>query len=239
MEQHHGISEDQKPKQLDVPMASQVQLFDAISHLPEAQSFPNWASLEMFYNAQKQHVQGVPQESGNAIFNFKFKAPANRSQDSQGHSDAIVGTTSQATNVILPAMLKRQFPTAQDTPLALLPCPHCMQNITISMSHIGKLDNPLAQFLGGQGDEEEEEEKKRAAIEVKPSLEDPGNAPILAEIEKQMQVQSIRYRVQSTGYKVQGPSPPSSLRVRMPFVCSLGSRTLTSEMRRRSLAARR
>ena len=208
MEQHHGISEDQKPKQLDVPMASQVQLFDAISHLPEAQSFPNWASLEMFYNAQKQHVQGVPQESGNAIFNFKFEAPANRSQESQGYSDAIVGTTSQATNVILPAVLKRQFPTAQDTPLALLPCPHCMQNITISMSHIGKLDNPLAQFLGRQGDEEEEEERKRAAIEVKPSLEDLGNAPILAEIEKQMQVQSIRYRVQSTEYKVP-LSPPS------------------------------
>lgn len=72
IEQHHDVTEDQKPKQLDIPMAGQVLLFEAIVHLPECGSFPNWASLETFYNAQKQHVQGVPLESGNAIFSLKF-----------------------------------------------------------------------------------------------------------------------------------------------------------------------
>ena len=182
MEQHHDITEDQRPKQLDLPMASQVQLFEAVTHLPECRSFPNWSSLEMFYNAQKQHVQGVPQESGNAIFSFKFSAPVDP-PDSKGPSDS---TISQTTNVILPAVLKRQFPMFADTPLALLPCPHCLRNITISMNHVGKLDNPLDQFLAIP--EEVEEVDRKPVIEAGKLAEEMSNAPILAEIERQMKV---------------------------------------------------
>lgn len=183
VEQHHDITEDQKPKQLDLPMAGQVQLYEAIAHLPECHTFPNWTTLETFYNAQKQHVQGVPQESGNAIFGFKFSVPADPTE-SKNPSDLPVP---QTTNVILPAVLKRQFPMSVDTPLALLPCPHCLHNITVSMNHIGKLDNPMDQFLDGP--EEEEEVDKKPAIEAgKPTGEETSNAPILDEIVRQMMV---------------------------------------------------
>ena len=167
-------------------MASQVLLFEAIAHLPECSSFPNWASLETFYNAQKQHVQGVPLESGNAIFSLKFTSQ----EAPQPPVDALLptpaGTLTQTTNVILPAALKRQFPMTQDTPIALLPCPHCMQNVTISLSHIGKLDNPLAPFLPMLPEEEETEEKKPPMESLKMSEEDMSHVPILAEIEKEM-----------------------------------------------------
>ena len=167
-------------------MAGQVQLFEAVSHLPICSSFPNWASLETFYSAQKQHVQGVPLESGNAIFNLKFTT----SEPTQPPVDALLptpaGKNSQTTNVILPAALKRQFPMTQDTPIALLPCPHCMESITISLNHVGKLENPLAPFLPVFPEKEEVDEKP-ALESLRAMEENLKYAPILTEIERQMQ----------------------------------------------------
>ena len=184
-QQHHGITEDQKPKQLDVPMASQLQLFDAISHLPESPFFPNWASLDVFYTAQKKHVQGVPKEVGNSIFKLKFSAGNSDSGDrsvSDSHTPA-----PQTTSVVLPSVLEKHFPVTMETPLALLPCPHCLHGITVSMSYVKKVDNPMDQFLTTPDKEVEAGGPTPGPPADIPS-EDKGNAPILAEIERQMMV---------------------------------------------------
>ena len=180
--QHHDITEDQKPKQLDVAMASQIKLFEAISNLPDCHTFPNWSSLKTFYNAQKRHVQGVPTESGNGIFNFKFSAPVDLS-GSDTASDA-TETVSQETTVVLPASLKREFPISVETPLALLPCPGCHRNITVSLSYVKKMENPLDQFLPLPLPDEVKMERESKPVSAKVA----GNAPILAEIVRQMKV---------------------------------------------------
>ena len=167
-------------------MASQVQLFDAISQLPECRSFPNWSSLEIFYNTQKEHVQGVPTESGNAVFSLKFSTPMDppERKGSPENTAPPEPSVSQTTSVILPSVLQRQFPLSKDTPLALLPCPHCLRSITVSMNYVGKVENPLDQFLAPL--ETTEDETK---LVVAPKLSsDMSSAPILAEIERQMMV---------------------------------------------------
>ena len=160
-------------------MAGQIQLFEAISCLPECTSFPNWPSLQLFYSTQKQHVQGVPTNSGNAIFNFKFSA----SVDLSGTATA---TVAQVTNVMLPAALQKQFPVSVETPLALLPCPHCLKEVKVSMEYVSKVDNPLDQFL--EAPEPVEAERKLVEGGGRVKSEEMSNAPILAEIERQMMV---------------------------------------------------
>ena len=188
-QQHHGITEDQKPKQLDVAVASQVQLFDAISHLPECQSFPNWASLDMFYSAQKKHIQGVPNEAMNGIFSLKFSASADPPGPPDQSTSVPRTPVPQSTSVILPSLLQRQFPISVETPLALLPCPHCLHGITVSMSYVGRVENPLDQFLTLPDDDISEREP--AADTTMLLSEDKSNAPILAEIERQMMVRGL------------------------------------------------
>ena len=133
----------------------------------------------MFYNTQKQHIQGVPTELGNAVFNFKFSAPVDLSDGSAVDTTA---TVSQATNVILPAVLQKQFPVSVETPLALLPCPHCLRDIKVSMTYKKKVENPLDQFLAVP----EAEEIVRKPLIAPVNYEEMSNAPILAEIERQM-----------------------------------------------------
>ena len=176
--QRHDITEDQKPKELDVSMASQIQLFEAIAKLPECHSFPNWSSLKSFYDDQKRHVQGVPTESGNAIYNLKLSVPVDSSASKP------LETVSQATTVVLPASWQKLFPVSVETPLALVPCPKCHGNIQISMSYVRKLENQLNQFLPLPVPEERNVEPRSGAS----SDDVTGNAPILAEIVRQMKV---------------------------------------------------
>ena len=181
--QRHDITEDQKPKQLDVSMASQIQLFEAIAKLPECHAFPNWSSLKSFYDAQKRHIQDVPTESsGNAIYNLKLSVPvdSSASKEASGSTE----TVSQATTVVLPASWQQLFPVSVETPLALVPCPKCHSNIQISMSYVRKLENLLNQFLPLPVPEERNVEPPSGAL----SDYVAGNAPILAEIVRQMKV---------------------------------------------------
>ena len=180
--QRHDITEDQKPKELDVSMASQIQLFEAIAKLPECHSFPNWSSLKSFYDDQKRHVQGVPTESGNAIYNLKLSVPVDSSASNE--TSGSTATVSQATTVVLPASWQKLFPVSVETPLALVPCPKCHGNIQISMSYMRKLENQLNQFLPLPVTEERNVEPRSGAS----SDDVTGNAPILAEIVRQMKV---------------------------------------------------
>ena len=181
-QQHHDVLEDQKPKQLDVTMANQIQLFDAISHLPECHTFPHWATLNAFYASQRKHVHNVPTDSGKGFFNLKFSVTNDRSSvdDSITSVSDAVETVSKATTVVLPTALREQFPVSVETPFALLPCPGCCKDVTVSMSYVGKVEN---QFLpvSVPGEECEIGEGVKTV-----SSEGVSGASILAEIERQM-----------------------------------------------------
>ena len=61
-----------------------------------------------------------------------------------------------------------------------------MENITITLGHVGKLENPLAPFLPIFPEKEEVDEKP-ALESLRAMEENLKYAPILAEIERQMQ----------------------------------------------------
>ena len=180
--QHHGITEDQKPKQLDISMPSQIQLFEAISCLPECSAFPNWASLKSFYSSQRKRIPGVPTESGNGIYNLKLSVPADScGTSSWNETSGSMETVSQATEVVLPVSWQQKFPVSVETPLGLVPCPKCRCDIKVTMSYVRKLDNqfqplPVAEERNVSNDNESM------------SVGVAGNASVLDQIVKQMKV---------------------------------------------------
>ena len=188
-QQHHDVTEDQKPKPLDIPMASQVQLFQALSLLPETQRFPNWASLKAFY--ESQHVRGSAAArglSGDAIFSLKLSvttATSGGNPATEGRPDTME-PVSKTTDVILPAALQQKFPVSMETPFASLPCPCCHRNITVSLSYDRKVEPFSGRVLPEP--ESEKEEFKAAPVSESHVVTETGRAPILAEIERELKV---------------------------------------------------
>ena len=164
-DKHFDVMEDQKPKQLMLPLAGQIELFDAVSCLPGSASFPSWASLVEFYGKKKKEIRY--EEKGDSVFELKLSVAdgatnletgsegdvsgpiSGVSVPNSGVSDPISGVSdpisgvsnpssgvSQSTFVTLPASLKRHFSTdGPSTPLASLPCPHCLRHLSLSLSH--------------------------------------------------------------------------------------------------------
>ena len=130
--------EDQKPKQLTLPLAGQIELFDAVACLPDSASFPTWAVLAEFYSKKKKEI-GY-EEKGEAVFQLKFSAVDGATNSGTGSEGAVSHSNSgasQSTNVTLPASLKGHFSADGDSSatLASLPCPHCLRHISLSLYH--------------------------------------------------------------------------------------------------------
>ena len=157
-DKHFDVMEDQKPKQLMLPLAGQIELFDAVSCLPGSASFPSWASLVEFYGKKKKEIRY--EEKGDSVFELKLSVAdgaTNIGTGSEGDvSNPISGVSvpisgvsnpnsgvsvpnsgvSQSTFVTLPASLKGHFSAdGPSTPLASLPCPHCLRHLSLSLSH--------------------------------------------------------------------------------------------------------
>ena len=122
--QHIDVVEDQKPKLLEVSMSNQIELFDAVSRLSEASSFPNWANIKVYYESHKrEHQKSSKVES--TLFQlslFPYSTGTNQPQ---------------YTSVMLPSLLKSKFPSGQSTCLATLSCPCCFQHVSVTLSHLG------------------------------------------------------------------------------------------------------
>lgn len=126
--QHIDVVEDQKPKVLEVSLSDQIELFEAVSCLPESSSFPDWATLQSYYEEQKlRHPRSSNVE--NTLFQLAL-FPYNP-------SSLTVANQPQYTSVMLPSNLKPQFPAGQSTCLTTLPCPCCFQHVSITLSHLG------------------------------------------------------------------------------------------------------
>ena len=124
--QHIDVVEDQKPKLLEVSMSNQIELFDAVSRLSEAASFPNWANLKVYYESQKRgHQKSSKVES--TLFQLSLFP----------YNTATVANQPQYTSVMLPTILKSKFPSGQSTCLATLSCPCCFQHVSVTLSHLG------------------------------------------------------------------------------------------------------
>ncbi len=129
------VDDDRKPKYLEVSMAGRLQLFDAIASLPQCASFANWGGLVKFYEAQRRERKGKVSTS-EASFELALNPLSNKPLPSSSSSSS--SQVSKKTNVLLPASLRHTFPPGVLTSLASLPCPHCLEKISITLSaHLG------------------------------------------------------------------------------------------------------
>ena len=127
--------EDQKPKQLVLPLAGQIELFNAVSCLPGSASFPSWASLAEFYGKKKKEIRY--EEKGDSVFQLKLSVADRATKPETGVEGDTNAAVSQSAYVTLPASLKGHFlaDSGLSAPLASLPCPHCLRHLSLSLSH--------------------------------------------------------------------------------------------------------